>query len=188
MTDKAKRPKAKAEAKTAKPKATAPKKTGRPSGYSEQIAEKICLLISEGQSLRTICKEDGMPSRQTILNWILKNDEFHQQYARAREAQADYLFEECLEIADHSTGDAIQDGNGNKRVDHENINRSRLRVDTRKWVCAKLNPKKYSDKVTQEITGKDGGPIEMSDTDRIELLAALFAERTVKDKHAVVAG
>jgi hypothetical protein len=59
-----------------------------------------------------------------------------------------------------------------------------LRVDTRKWMAGKLAPKKYGEKVTQEITGNDGGPIEMSDADRAKLVAALFAERTVKEKQA----
>jgi hypothetical protein len=155
--------KAKSKKKTeSKAKTRTPRKMGRPSGYNQEIAEKICTLISEGKSLRSICLEEGMPNRRTILNWILKNDEFYHQYARAREAQADFLFEQCLEIADHASSDVIIDANGKERTDWECVNRSRLRVDTRKWMAAKLAPKKYGDKLATEISGKDGKPIATS--------------------------
>jgi len=81
------------------------------------------------------------------MRWLLNNKEFQDKYAQAREAQADYLLEELLDIADDKSGDTYEDAKGNIKVDHENINRSRLRVDTRKWVIAKLAPKKYGDRV-----------------------------------------
>jgi hypothetical protein len=81
-------------------------------------------------------------------------EDFRDQYARAREEQADFLFEQCLAIADDDSGDVtiVTDGKGNavERVDHENIQRSRLRVDTRKWMAAKLAPEKYGDRVMHE--------------------------------------
>jgi hypothetical protein len=82
---------------------------------------------------------------------------------RAREAQTDKLFEECLEIADDTSGDYIEkkndDGSTFWAVDHENIQRSKLRIDTCKWMAGKLAPKKYGEKVTQEIGGSGGGPL-----------------------------
>jgi len=82
---------------------------------------------------------------------------------RAREEQADRLFEECLAIADDTTGDVVMVGKGGQveRVDHGNIQRSRLRVDTRKWMAGKLAPKKYGDRVTheQQQLDADGKPM-----------------------------
>lgn len=82
---------------------------------------------------------------------------------RAREEQADRLFEECLAIADDTTGDVVMVGKGGQveRVDHENIQRSRLRVDTRKWMAGNLAPKKYDDRVTheQQQLDADGKPM-----------------------------
>jgi hypothetical protein len=133
---------------------------GRPSTYTKAIADAICAQLSEGRSLRSICEDEDMPSQRAVYGWLSKHDEFVQQYARAREAQADYLFEECLEIADDASRDFITstDKNGAivKRPNYEHINRARLRVDTRKWMTGKLAPKKYGDKVIQAITGKNG--------------------------------
>ena len=67
------------------------KKTGRPSSYVKEVADDICQLIAQGESLRKICERPGMPTRQTIFNWLDENKEFFDQYARARENQADFL-------------------------------------------------------------------------------------------------
>ena len=101
-----------------------------------------------------------MPSTSTAIVWLADEGkvEFQAQYARAREARADYLAEELLEIADDSSGDTITDKDGNTRVDSEFAARSRLRVDTRKWLASKMAPRKYGDKI--EHTGADGGAIQ----------------------------
>ena len=87
---------------------------------------------------------------------------FRVQYARAREAQADYWAEEIVSIADDGSKDTYLDAQGNERTNHELVNRSRLRVDTRKWLMARMAPKKYGDRVLNEITGKDGGPVQVN--------------------------
>jgi len=141
-------------------KSEAPKRgRGRPSTYSQELVEEICLLISEGLSVRKICEErEGMPERRTIYRWIAKHDEFRRLYQASLEARADLLFDECLTIADDASKDFImttsEDGATIKKPDHEHINRARLRVDTRKWMAAKLAPKKYGDRITNEIDGK----------------------------------
>ncbi len=71
--------------------------------------------------------------------------------------QADALFDEALEIADDASGDWTADKDGKKTLDHEHVQRSRLRVDTRKWAAGKLAPKRYGDKL--QHTGEGGGPI-----------------------------
>ena len=74
-------------------------------------------------------------------------------------AQADYYAEEIIEISDDSSGDELTDEDGKTRINSEFVNRSRLRVDTRKWLMARMAPKKYGDKITQEVTGADGTPL-----------------------------
>lgn len=86
-----------------------------------------------------------------------KNADFRGQYARAREFQADALFDQALEIADESKGDWAIDKDGKTVIDHEHVQRSRLRVDTRKWAAGRLAPKRYGDKM--QHTGDGGGPI-----------------------------
>ncbi len=136
-----------------------PKKTkkGRPSLYTEALAAKICRRLAAGKSLRAICEAKGMPSAETVRRWLLDNEDFCAQYGRAREVQADRFAEEILEIADDASGDWSTDKDGEKTLDHEHVQRSRLRVDTRKWLMARMAPKKYGDKM--QHVGEGGGPI-----------------------------
>lgn len=89
---------------------------------------------------------------------------FRERYARAREAAADRLMDEALAIADDGTADLVtrfnRKGEEYTAVDYENVNRSKLRVDTRKWAAAKLAPQKYGERVIAEHTGANGGPIQ----------------------------
>jgi hypothetical protein len=137
--------------------------SGRPSSYTQQIAERICLELADGCSLRSICAEEWAPETRTVLRWLYANEEFRLQYARAREQQAEMMADELLDIADDGTNDWMErqkrDGSTEIVPDHEHINRSRLRVDTRKWVASKLLAKKYGDKVA--VTDPDGGQAVM---------------------------
>ncbi len=132
-------------------KKPAPKKrkTGRPSLYTEVLAAEICRRLAEGETLRSVCRDKAMPDKATILRWLAdkKKADFREQYVYAREMQADALFDEALEIADDASDDWTEDKDGKKTLDHENIQRSRLRVDTRKWAAGKMAPKKYGDKL-----------------------------------------
>jgi hypothetical protein len=75
-------------------------KRGRPSGYSPQVAMSICDWLEEGESLRAICNDAGMPSRATVFRWIACHKEFRDEYTLARELRAEDLAEEVVEIAD----------------------------------------------------------------------------------------
>lgn len=135
---------------------------GRPSDYTAEIAESICHQITRGMSLREICAADGMPVRDTVYHWLTKHNEFSDRYARACQLRAEYWAEEIVEISDDGRNDwmdrQVAPGVVRKMPDPEVVNRSKLRVDTRKWLMSKLQPKKYGDKITQEHTGPDGGP------------------------------
>ena len=91
------------------------------------------------------------------MYWLQRHADFMQQYARAREIQAELLAEEIIEIADDSAGDVIIDDEGREQTNHERVARSRLRVDARKWYASKLAPKRYGDRVQhdQKITITD---------------------------------
>ena len=128
------------------------KKMGRPSEYLPEVGEDICNLLMSGESLRSICERPGMPNRTTVFRWIQSFDGFRNQYAHAREVQADVLAEEIIEIADDSSGDVIVDEDGREQTNHERVARSRLRVDARKWYASKLAPKKYGDRIHHEQT------------------------------------
>ena len=125
------------------------KKKGRPSLYTDKLASKICRRLAEGESLRAICADKAMPAISTVMGWLFdgNHDEFLEQYARAREAQAEVRADEIVDIADDDTNDFTADKDGKLVADHEHIQRSRLRVDARKWIAAKLLPKRYGDKL-----------------------------------------
>ena len=97
-----------------------------------------------------------MPTVSTVCKWLVDFPTFSEQYARAREIQADTLFDEILDIADESTNDKTVNADGNEVVNHEAIQRARLRVDTRKWMAGKLKPKKYGEKQAIEHSSPDG--------------------------------
>ena len=137
------------------PKKTAAKK-GRPSKYTDELVQIICSRIANGESLVSICLDEAMPSRSSVLLWLSESTSFSDRYAHAREAQADFLLDELVQIADDGRNDTYTSDDGRELTNQDVIARSRLRVDARKWVIAKLAPKKYSDKITQEITGLDG--------------------------------
>lgn len=126
---------------------------GRPSDYSQEIADLICEALAEGWSLRSICKGDDFPNKGTVFRWLATNKAFSDQYARAREAQADCLFDDILAIADDGANDSYTDDEGRTRTDYDVIARSKLRVDARKWMAGKLRPKVYGDKVQTEVSG-----------------------------------
>ena len=113
--------------------------SGEPTRFSQELFDTICDRLADGESLRAICRNDDMPSTASVMRWLDQKEELREQYARAREAQADTIFDECLHIADTYDSDEL--------VEPQHINRARLRIDTRKWMAGKLRPKKYSDKI-----------------------------------------
>lgn len=118
--------------------------------------------------MRTVCLDDDMPAASTLFLWMQKHPEFLEQYTRAKEESADALVEEMLDIADDAANDWMErhDRDGNNigwQANGDHINRSRLRVDTRKWIASRLKPKKYGDKVA--LTGADGGNLTVNVND-----------------------
>ena len=144
---------------------------GRPSEFTQEIADAICERIASGVSLRSIVEADDMPAASTVFKWLSERETFSEQYARAREAQADALFDEMLDIADDARNDWMvsrgEDENESWRLNGEHIQRSKLRLEARKWMASKLQPKKYSDKHQVELSGADGGPVQVEAIRRV---------------------
>lgn len=141
-------------------------KVGRPSKYSQPLVDEICTRLAEGESLRTICLDDKMPSIGAVLRWVGENEEFRQQYARARQAQAEAYVAEISDIADDGSNDyktvVGADGKEKEVFDAEHVQRSRLRIDTRKWIACKVLPKVYGEKL--ELAGEMKQTHEVGDS------------------------
>lgn len=123
------------------------------SQFDQAVADLICEALAEGHSLRSICAAENMPAKSTVFKWLGEQQAFSDQYARAREAQADCLFDDILSIADDGRNDSYTDDEGRVRTDFDVIARSKLRVDARKWMAGKLRPKVYGEKVQTEFSG-----------------------------------
>lgn len=113
----------------------------------ELIFTKILDRIEEGEPIRKILKEKDMPDSVTFYKWLEKDEIKIKQYARAKEMYCEKMFDEIFNIADATADDVIIDDEGKEIVNHNVIQRDRLRVDTRKWALSKLLPKKYGDKL-----------------------------------------
>lgn len=124
-----------------------------------EIMAHITEEMAKGRSLSSIVEKDqGMPTFRIIFELLRDDNEFREEYTRARELQAHRMAEEIFSIADDSSGDQVtrykEDGTEYKATDHDNINRARLRVDTRKWYLSKVLPKLYGDKIEVNQTGE----------------------------------
>lgn len=129
----------------------------RVSSYTDEIADRILEKIATSSlSMKSILQEDGMPAFSTFFKWLTDIPGFSDRYARAKEMQADYMIEEMIDISDDGSNDLMTITKGDQSYEMENkevTNRSKLRVDTRKWIASKLKPKKYGDKL--EIDNKN---------------------------------
>ena len=136
---------------------------GRPSLYTPELANEICeRLVNE--PLAQICRDEHIPLKGTVLNWVDQDREgFADRYARARSAQIEAMAHEILTIADDSSADVVtrynEKGDPYEAVDQDHINRSRLRVDTRKWLLSRLRPRVYGDATMLKHADADGNKL-----------------------------
>jgi len=138
---------------------------------SQAASDYICDQIAEGRSLRSILKDADMPASSTVFKALAADAEFAERYARAREVQADALFDEILDIADESKDDTIVDADGNVSTNQEVVARSRIRIDARKWMAGKLRPKVYGDKLDLNHSGRIGVAKELSEEELASIAA-----------------
>lgn len=130
---------------------------GRPSDYTPQLAIAICARVADGESLRSVCRDDAMPAKSAVFEWLREHPAFADQYAKAKEESAESHADDILEIVDDSRNDWMERNdpeNPGWLANGEVVQRARLRVDTRKWIASKLKPKKYGDKIEHEHSGR----------------------------------
>jgi hypothetical protein len=182
---KAAKPKAKGEVAIAPQIVQKPakNKVGAPTTFSQHYANVICTRIAEGESLREIIKTPGMPDRSTVYDWLLRHPEFADQYARARDEQADTLADEIIAIADEQP-EVIQvkDKEGNiidHKLDNAFLQWQKNRIDARKWTAMKLKPKKYGERVA--LAGDADSPVKIEAEVQAEtLLTAMLKNVELK--------
>ena len=120
--------------------------TDRPSDFHDEIATRICDLLMDGVSLRSICELEDMPGRTTVFRWMDENPDFASRYARARMLQADLMDDLILETANACTP--------------ATAHADRVKISAFQWRAAKLKPKVYGDKAEVAMTGANGGPVQ----------------------------
>ena len=183
--------------KAKKPKAP-PRPRGAPSTYTVELGNTICHRLIELGSLRKVCDAEDMPDKATVFRWLLKSDGenpdpdmviFRDQYARARRLSKEFQFDEHWQDVEKTAYvpvliddvPLIVDGKPVMQVTTQSVQLARLKHDAWKWQASKEDPKKYGDKITQEVVGANGGavqfehtvdPAKLSDSALTELLAA----------------
>lgn len=142
-------------------------KAARHKILSVGLAEEICERIGNGESLRSICQDDYMPTTTTVYRWLQDYPDFRDQYADARARQADFYADQIVTLADTA----------------EDHNKARLQIDARKWVAAKLLPKKYGERVTATHEGGDK-PVQVENTSDLDVARriAFVFEKALKAK------
>ncbi len=122
----------------------------RSSEFTQDWAERICDRVAEGANLDKLCELDDFPSKQTVFKWLRQNTSFADEYARARslrsDARSDRIDAICARV---EAGDL-------------DANAARVIIDAEKWQAGKENPKRYGDKVSNEVTGAGGGPVTIN--------------------------
>lgn len=118
---------------------------------SPENADTICDMIANGYTLRQIARDVGLSSQSRIIEWVQSDPAFAERYARAMDIRTDMMAEELVEIADDGSNDWME-REGHTVLNGEHVQRSRLRADTRKWLMAKMMPKKYGEFKTIDAT------------------------------------
>lgn len=179
------------------------KKRGRATTFTPELGERICKRLAEGESLRGICKDADMPAACQVHQWLLLTsdpmfDAFRTQYDTAKKIQAHNLVDEILDISDDGNNDWMErlgpEGQSlGWQLNGEHVQRSKLRVDSRKWFAGKVFPKLYGERlITQDETPRPNLPYKMGQLTLeelgalVELLDAAKAEPSVIGQATVV--
>lgn len=139
--------------------------------YTPDVREVICERLAAGESLKSICRSDGMPGTTTVLRWVDTDKVFEDQYTRARTLGYRHLADEIVQIADDGANDTYTTEDGRVMTDYDVVARSKLRIDTRKWMLSKMLPKVYGDKL--ELSGDPANPIGVSLIEGVALKGAV---------------
>jgi hypothetical protein len=138
-----------------------------PFKYTEEekasFKDEIVARISLGETLRSICREEGKPDFRAVYRWRKDDADFEGRFAQARELGYDAIAEECLDIADNANNDWMEKQGENASVgwqlNGDHVQRDKMRIETRLKLLAKWS-KKYGERVVNELVGKDDGAIQ----------------------------
>ena len=128
-------------------------KRGAPTKKTAELLDQILCAILQGNSTRQICDKLGI-ARRTMWNWLAKDRTLVREYALAKEFYATILVDEIIEIADGTSSDTYINAQG-RRVGHEPMARTRLRIKTRQWCAIRLAPKKYGNQIENVCDERD---------------------------------
>lgn len=145
--------------------------------YTPELADEICERIATGEPLRVICRDAHTPSWRTVYDWIEKDKDFASRIARARQLGFDAIAEEALEIANTPMmgREEEESDTGFKVKRGDMLGHRKLQVETRLKLLAKWCPAKYGERTAMELTGANGGPVQISDAERAAKVAAILA-------------
>lgn len=133
--------------------------------FEQAIADEICARIAQGETLRAICRLDGFPSHTTVYTWLDEQPEFALRFGRARTQGEDVISQECLEIADtpvEGVETVVKPDGSIEEKRGDMLGHRKLQIETRLKLLAKWNPKKWGEKTQTEVTGADGGPMQVA--------------------------
>ncbi len=150
------------------------------SSYTTEIAAACCSRIAEGYTIRQIGEIDGYPSDRTMYSWMHKHKEFYNAYQDALVARAEVYREEIIAIADDARNDFMEKagigGTPYVTLDSEHVQRSKLRIDTRRWLMASMVPKKFGAKSEVAVVGDPTRPVTTAVLDSASLAKLTDAE------------
>lgn len=132
---------------------------GRKSQLTGELAEAICARLATGESLRSICRDEGMPAEATVRLWVIEDrDGFAAQYTRARDIGLDSLADEIVDISNtpQMGQKTVSKATGMEITEGDMIEHRRLQVEARKWYLSKLAPKRYGERLAVEHSGEIG--------------------------------
>lgn len=139
------------------------KKNGRPTKYDDDLMSEILARIADGEPLRAICREEGMPAWRTIYLWLEQDEELSARFARARDMGGDAIFEDTLLIADNPMygHKSVESDKGAYVTTEDMLGHRKLQIETRFKLLSKWNPKKYGDR--QILAGDADNPVAVKD-------------------------
>ncbi len=128
-----------------------------PRNWTDELKSELCRRIAEGETILAMAGKDGFPSQSAVYSELRRDPDFAKEYELAREWQLTAWEDEIIELANDSSNDRLPDG----RIDVDHIARMKLVVNTKQWIMARRNPRKYGDRVSAELSGPNGGAIEV---------------------------
>lgn len=143
----------------------------RPTRYTDALADEVCERLANGETATAICRDPRMPKWATLKRWEREDEDFARRYEVARKQCCEYHTDEIVEIADNAVNDYVMRADGKRVFDRESFERSRLRVDARKWNASKILRHTYGDKSEVDVRTPDG--VTVRNEERNALIDAL---------------